>query len=116
MSKKYLEIIERIKKTNISICDLEGDLNQVISTLITIRDNAANLGYYNISIEPDYEYDGVELFGTRLETDKEREKRLAKAKKEREANKELKKEQEKEQEKEERELYEKLKKKFEGKK
>jgi hypothetical protein len=92
--------------TTMSIAELRTKLADLDSKY-------ADQGYRDITLEEESGYmDGgpfFALYGTRDETDKEREKRLAKAKRDREYRKLVK---QKKQEKE-RKTYERLKKKFE---
>lgn len=87
MAKKYLEIQESKK---LSIWELEGSISDVSHFLHELANECGNDAYIDISQYFDGEVE-VEVSWTRLETDVERDKRLAKAKKVRKARKEEKK-------------------------
>ena len=95
---------------SISMYDFIGPIGSVIDSLIAEKENAEEDGYFDVTIEDHVDWDETSftLEGSRLETDKEFEKRLAKDKKQREKNKKIK-EERKEKEKKE---YERLKKKY----
>lgn len=79
---KYLEISER---RILSVCDLEGELSEVAHFLSDLANECGNDAYLSIDHYGD-EVD-VEVSWRRQETDVERDKRLAVARKVREARK-----------------------------
>lgn len=111
--KKYLEIKEKL--ADISNYDFEASFDKVILMLQELKETNEAKGYTNLTLSVEYTAfsdDGsyFELRGTRKETDRERNKRLAKAKKEIEQRK---KDIDKEED-AEHSLYLKLKRKFES--
>jgi hypothetical protein len=76
----------------ISLTDLDGSIDTVISKLTKIKSDLTAKGFFDIrlTIETDYDYSEVYIVGSRLETQKEREQRLKKAAAERERRKKLK--------------------------
>ena len=110
MAKKYLKITELIQLIEVSI--FEGSVDKVIGELDHLR--STHQDYWDLKLVPDvcaggevYKY---ELWGTRDETDKERDKRLTVLRKARANKNKLKKEKEAK----ELEEYKRLKKKYEA--
>ncbi len=107
MAKKYLDIRER---THISIYDLEGRIVDTIAMLQSFVNDHGEDTVIMVDEDPYTNTAQIEISWLRKETDKEREKRLAKQRKEREREK-IRKEKEKERLRKE---YERLKKMFEN--
>ena len=116
MTKKYLDVNHKL--TSIDDAEFEGSIDTIIDTLQSLKedfkdknynylwlDKETSYGYYN---DMDVSYT---LYGSRKETDKEYDARMAKNKK---ALNVVKINKQKKLEKERKE-YERLKKKFEGK-
>ena len=76
MAKRYLEVRE---SKDLSIYDLDGSLNEVASFIEDLKNEYGEDAYLDIS----YCFDEIEVgvHWTRQETDLERDKRLAKARK-----------------------------------
>ncbi len=81
MAKKYLEIREKL--TKLGNYELESELKNVIKLLSELEEDFKSKGYhylhFNFTTEAGYYGDVeniVELYGTRTETDKERNERL----------------------------------------
>lgn len=94
MTKKYLT-----KRSNLGtfyIGDLDGGLSDAISVLEELRDRHADEGFSEVGfdIDPGPGDVCIYVYGFRQETDAERNRRLAKAKKEREVKKEARKKKE----------------------
>jgi len=106
MAKKR-EIVKRLQ-----MIDFEGEVEEVLYTLQSLVESYKKQDYLRFHIIYGYGNGDVSdeyyLFGTRLETDKEFEKRLAKEKKERAAKKTKVDKRKKEEEQKEKELYKKL--------
>lgn len=82
MAKRYKTLTEYKRMDRY---DIEGTLKKVIENLEEMREEYGEDSYLELSAEDDYGCEiGVSLRIERKETDKERDKRLAKAKKERE--------------------------------
>lgn len=96
-----------------SVSSFDGKIDDVIQMLANDRDDALARGFFDITIDASQYYDDVDIYlnAKRLETDEEFERRKAMDKKMRAKARE----QKKTAEAKERELYEKLKKKYEGK-
>lgn len=64
--------------------DFEGKVQSTIKMLTDIEKTWEAKGYSNIriAVQPDYEYATIDLYGDRIETDREAEKRINKEKKE----------------------------------
>lgn len=109
--KQYLE-----KREKLTTIDFEyQDLKSLVNELQSILEDFEAKGYYSICIESEREYGYYDevtttyvLYGTRRESDKEREKRLEANRKAREAKK-IEKEKKIDQD---RELFESLKEKY----
>jgi hypothetical protein len=86
--KRYLEITETLRELSIEF--FEGSLIQLMAELQGFMDDYPDHKDLEILIDHYCESVDIELRGTRLETDKERDKRLAKARKERERKAEMK--------------------------
>ena len=89
MAKVYKEV--RCTDTSLDVYDFEGSPEDVIERMQAYAAHHDSLGHYDLSIDicqvggyGGDTYVEVECRYTRSETDKERDKRLAKAKKERE--------------------------------
>jgi hypothetical protein len=99
--------------------DFEGDVALLIKNLHELKRKYPEFDSFYLSREEESDYSGgyntwYAVFGHRKETDKERDKRLAKAKKQRASQKVRREKETKEKEIRERKEYEKLKAKFEG--
>lgn len=89
--KKYLEITETLKE--LPVDEFQGLITEQIKRLKLIIDNYPDHTQIYISYDNDYNTyssGSFQIIGTRSETDKERDKRLAKGRKERERKAEIK--------------------------
>ena len=102
-----------ISLNELEIYDFDGSITEIIEKLQKIKDKYESEGYYNISIDAEQGYEHVcfGVVGTRLETDKEVERRVEETRKER-ARKKTEKEEKEEKTVAEYEQYQKLHKKF----
>lgn len=106
MTKKLVKIrLEDIKDI------FEGNIDEIVERLIKVKNSYESQGFTNLQaiVEHSYDYYDIDLYGERLETDAEYQKRLKIEARERDAKAYAKR---KKEEKERRE-YERLKKKFE---
>ena len=96
-----------------SVSSFDGKIDDVIQMLANDRDDALARGFFDLTIDASQYYDDVDIYlnAKRLETDEEFERRKEQMKKTRKRDLEFKKNAAAK----ERELYEKLKKKYEGK-
>jgi len=118
-AKRKLKKEEKLH--SFSMYELEGTFVSVIKKLEKIRDDWTDKGYKNIRLEHDIEYDYgdvqdnyIYMYGQRMETQEEADKREKAAAKARESRKKSKKKAAARKLEEEKKTYLRLKKKFEG--
>ena len=87
-NKKEIEV--KIDGSYLDRYSFEGNINKLINKLVEIRQDATNQGYEDIRIVLEHhswsDDDDYGIYGTRLETDLEFNKRIRTEKKKRESN------------------------------
>lgn len=81
MNEERKEIWEVVKPNSISLDNMELPITQLIEFLIEEEQAANDLGYEDVEISIQWEYEGayLDLYGTRLENDKEYNVRMERA-------------------------------------
>lgn len=102
----------REKLQTLDVQDFDGKVSEVIAYFQALESEWVAKGYRSVTVEADayYDYTSIDIYGERLETDKELEARLKRSKKAQEAAKARKEKQEKS----DRALLKKLKAKYDG--